>query len=332
MTDKKEVSLEREWPIILKDLEVDPGNVLRRAALPRDLFARENVRLSVAEYFRLWNAFEAEADDPILTLRIGQALSPEAFQPPIFAALCSPDLSVAVRRIADYKRLVAPMHVIIEEGADSLFVGLQWDDPTLQPPATLAAMELVFLTQIARIGTRETISPVRVESPYPMQPEEAYETYFGVAPHRGEKDGVTFSAVDAKRPFLTASETLWQTFEPELRRRLTQLDTSAPLEERVRQILLEGLPSGESSIDVTARRLGQSPRTLQRGLKSEGTSYKEVVRRTREQLARHYVTSTKLGYTEIGFLIGYEEPSSFFRAFREWTGQTPESIRLAFSG
>jgi len=221
---------------------------------------------------------------------------------------------------------------ILEEGADSLFVGLQWDDPTLQPPATLAATELVFLTQIARIGTRETIYPVRVESPYPMQPEEAYETYFGVAPHRGEKHGVTFSAVDAKRPFLTASETLWQTFEPELRRRLTQLDTSAPLEERVRQILLEGLPSGESSIDVTARRLGQSPRTLQRGLKSEGTSYKEVVRRTREQLARHYVTSTKLGYTEIGFLIGYEEPSSFFRAFREWTGQTPESIRLAFSG
>ena len=48
MTDKKEVNLEREWPIILHALEVDPGNVLRRAELPRDLFTRESTRLSVS--------------------------------------------------------------------------------------------------------------------------------------------------------------------------------------------------------------------------------------------------------------------------------------------
>ena len=49
MREKKEVNLEREWPIILKALEVDPGNVLRRAELPRDLFTRESTRLSVRE-------------------------------------------------------------------------------------------------------------------------------------------------------------------------------------------------------------------------------------------------------------------------------------------
>ena len=75
-----------------------------------------------------------------------------------------------------------------------------------------------------------------------------------------------------------------------------------------------------------------SPRTLQRNLKQEGTSYKEIVRRTREQLARHYVSNTTLAYPEISFLIGFEEPSSFFRAFREWTGDTPESMRVATTG
>jgi AraC-like DNA-binding protein len=332
MSDKKEVSLERGWAIILRDLGVQPENVLRRAQLPGDLLTRENVRVTVKDYFGLWNAVEAESADPTLPIRFAESISPEAFQPPIFAALCSPDLTVAVRRIARYKRLVAPMSMIIEKSTEGLFVGCQWDDPCVQAPASLAATELTYLTQIARIATREPIRPVRVASPHPMEPKEAYEAFFGVAPTQAEKHGVTFSAADARRPFLTANETLWQTFEPELQRRITKVEASAPLAERVRSNLLEGLPSGEASVGDTARRLGLSPRTLQRNLKLEGTSYKEIVRQTREQLARYYVTNTNLTYVEIGFLVGYEEPSSFFRAFREWTGETPESVRLAASG
>ena len=221
------------------------------------------------------------------------------------------------------------MSLNIEDGERGLFVGIQWNDPTLQLPASLAATELVFLTQIARIGTREPIRPLRVESLYPLQPEEAYAEFFGVDPEKGQRHGVIFSSTDAQRPFLTASESLWETFEPELRRRLIELEASASIAERVRSVLLEGLPSGEATIDLTARRLGLSSRTLQRKVKLEGTSYKEIVRDTREQLARHYVTNTNLAYAEISFLIGFEEPSSFFRAFREWTGETPESVRFA---
>jgi AraC-like DNA-binding protein len=329
MPDKKAVAVDRGALLIIRDLGVRPDDVLRRAQLPEDLFSRENARLSTGEYFRLWAALEAEAGDPALPLRIGQLISPEGFHPPIFAALCSPDLSTAARRLAQYKRLVAPMTLTVEDRADGLFIGMRWDEPGIQLPSSLAATELVFLTQIARIATREPIRPVRVESPHPLQPEDQYESFFGVAPVRGHAHGVTFSLADARRPFLTASEAQWDTFEPDLRRRLAELEASAPLAEKVRSVLLESLPSGESSIEVTARRLGLSSRTLQRNLREEGTSYKEVVRRTREQLARHYVTNTKLPYAEIGFLIGFEEPSSFFRAFRVWTGETPESVRFS---
>jgi AraC-like DNA-binding protein len=196
-------------------------------------------------------------------------------------------------------------------------------------PTPLAAMELIFLTQVARTGTRERIRPVRVTSPYPMEPRVAYTEYFGVRPERRDEHGVTFTAADAERPFLTANESLWQTFEPELQRRLTKLDAAAPLADRVRTVLLESLPSGEASVDVVARRLGLTPRTLQRRLKPEGTPFKEIVRQTRERLARHYLANTTLAYGEISFLIGFDEPSSFFRAFRDWTGTTPESLRLA---
>ena len=329
MAEKNAVPLDRGWLILMTDLGIRPEDVLRRGELPADLFARENARIEVEAYFRLWQGLEAEAGDVVLPLRLGKSVSTEAFHPLIFAALCSPNLSVAVRRIAEYKRLVAPMHVIVEEETNQLFVGIEWDDLAGDPPASLDLTELVFQAQIARIGTREQVVPLHVESRHPIAHAEEYEAFFGVAPAHGTRHGITFSAADAQRPFLTASESMWQTFAPELQRRLTTLEAQAPLAERVRSQLLESLPSGDASIDVVARRLGLSARTLQRRLTNEGGSYKEIVRHTREQLARHYLTNTNLGYAEIAFLIGFEEPSSFFRAFREWTGSTPESVRLS---
>jgi len=52
------------------------------------------------------------------------------------------------------------------------------------------------------------------------------------------------------------------------------------------------------------------------------------VNRTREELARHYLRRKSLSCTEISYLLGYEDPNSFFRAFHGWTGQTPEGARL----
>ena len=76
-----------------------------------------------------------------------------------------------------------------------------------------------------------------------------------------------------------------------------------------------------------ARKLGTSTRTLQRRLKQEGKGFQEILARTREELARHYLKSSNLSGSEISFLLGYDDPNSFFRAFQSWTGTTPEQAR-----
>ena len=134
MADPQSVSLETLWLLALRDLGLEVENVLRRAGLARDLFSRENPRLSVEEYFGFWNAVVDEAGDPLLPLTLAKAFSPEAFSPPIFAALCSPDMTVAAGRMADHKRLVAPMTMTVEECDDGLFVGGAWSDPNVRSP------------------------------------------------------------------------------------------------------------------------------------------------------------------------------------------------------
>ena len=81
---------------------------------------------------------------------------------------------------------------------------------------------------------------------------------------------ITFSAANAVLPFLTANDSIWQVFEPDLRRRLAELEETATIGERVRSLLLEALPSGQTSIDAVVDRLAMSKRTLQRRLGDEG--------------------------------------------------------------
>ena len=76
-----------------------------------------------------------------------------------------------------------------------------------------------------------------------------------------------------------------------------------------------------------ARALAMSTRTLQRRLQAEGTSYQAALSTTRESLAHHYLHNEAMSAGQISFLLGYENPSSFYRAFHSWTGQTPETAR-----
>ena len=87
---------------------------------------------------------------------------------------------------------------------------------------------------------------------------------------------------------------MWNTFEPTLQKRLSDLDESATTAERVHAGLLELLPSGSGSIEAVAQRLGTSTRTLQRRLSQEHKNFQTVLNDTREKLARHYLKSSDM--------------------------------------
>lgn len=311
---------------LLKDMGIVAADVLRRAGLSDDLLQQTSVRLSPPDYHRLWHSIEEAGSAPFPVL-FCQALCAESFSPPLFAALCSPNLFVAAERVARYKSIVAPMRLRVIEDSMLLSIELQWQDSPPEPPHSLVLAELLSFVALARIGTREAIRPAEVLTTHLPVPLAPYEEYLGAPLLHGDAHRIRFRIADARQPFLTSCDALWNAFEPDLRQRLADLDTSVTTTKRVRAVLLEGLPAGLVTMDAVAQKLAMSKRTLQRRIVAEGSSYQQILNETREALALHYLESTMLPAAEISFLLGFDEPNSFYRAFRGWTGKTPDSVR-----
>jgi AraC-like DNA-binding protein len=70
-----------------------------------------------------------------------------------------------------------------------------------------------------------------------------------------------------------------------------------------------------------------SERTLQWRLREENTTFAEILDSARAELSQLYLREGNIAAYEVTFLLGYSEPSAFHRAFRRWTGQTPQEFR-----
>jgi AraC-like DNA-binding protein len=96
---------------------------------------------------------------------------------------------------------------------------------------------------------------------------------------------------------------------------------------RVRRQVLASLQTGEPTVDTVARLLGTTSRTLQRRLHHEGTSFQQVLDEVRREVAVTHMRGRRATIDEVAFLLGFEKPSSFHRAFKRWMGITPGEFR-----
>lgn len=97
--------------------------------------------------------------------------------------------------------------------------------------------------------------------------------------------------------------------------------------DKVFEVMRLQLALGDLSEESVAHRLSIGTRTLQRALQAEGISFREIRSRFVEDRARALLTESDLGIDEIALSLGYSEPNSFRRAFRQWTSRTPNQFR-----
>ena len=112
---------------------------------------------------------------------------------------------------------------------------------------------------------------------------------------------------------------------------LAHLPADGDVRDEVRSVLSTQLTAGDIRIDVVARRLATTPRTLQRRLSRTGTSFESLCDDARKNAARSFLLDTTLSIAEVTYLLGYSEPAAFHRAFKRWHGTTPQAFRARMS-
>ncbi len=100
----------------------------------------------------------------------------------------------------------------------------------------------------------------------------------------------------------------------------------------VRREVAAQLASDRARVDDVAAALSVSTRTLQRKLAEAGTNFQAVHDAARQALAEELLRDSRLNLTDVAFMLGYREQSSFNRACREWFGNTPARTRERLRG
>lgn len=317
---------------LLESIGLELSDLLKEAKLADDLFTRENASFTAQEYFRFWDIVETTLNNPpfniaSVPLYVIQAMKGRSFSPPVFAALCCENFAQALRRLNEFKPLIGPLRLHFDEQADHTIVYPALLDVVYELPASLALAELLFVSLIARTGSGNMITPIKVIFPRAIAHPEAYADFFGIAPELGDELSISFSKQDLERSFVDSNKALLETQAADLRQRLAELKTASGFASTVRSVLIELLPAGISTMAVVASRLAVSTRTLQRRLQQENTNFQNELGKTRIGLAKYYLSQTSLPNQQIGFLLGFTEANSFYRLFQSTAKMTPETFR-----
>lgn len=326
----KRFPIDKNYAVLLKTYGISVDEILKRAQLPLDLFSRENPCVTSDEYYRFMKAMQEIVPEKELPIKLATAENIETITPPIFAAYCSANAKECIKRIAQYKALVGAIIFKIIETTENIQLSI-YGEEDIELPEIMVGIEMVFLVNLIRKAAKKYIVPKKITLRKPFENPE-YEAFLGIKAESGETDTITFSFADASIPFITRNESMWKFFEPELKKRLSEMDIEDTFSAKVRSILVELLPAGKSAIEDVCSTLGVSKRTLQRKLKEEDTTFQKQLNHTRELLAKNYIQHTQLSSEDIAYLLGYQDLNSFFRAFSLWTGKTVTEYKKNIGG
>ena len=316
-------------------LQIDTGAVLRRMRFPADFLQNEGRGVTPRDFFAGWNAMLAEAAREDTPLFLGQAYARGPFNPAFFAFTCSPTIAIGLERLALFKPLTGPLFLGLRRGdSGALTITKSSTHPAHPLPDSFAATELVFLIEAMRSCTGHHIVPRHATLPGRVACHAQIEEFIGceIGIGSGATATLRIGPEDADRVLLSADPDQWVQLEPGFRRQMQAQNDAQSISARVCAVLPEMLPAGEATVVDAAERLRLSARSLQRHLRAEDTTFQALLDATREDLARHYLTTTELAVEEISYLLAYRDPNSFYRAFQVWTGQTPMAVRRASQG
>lgn len=306
----------------------------RATDLTPEMIADPETRVSPAQFCVAWAEATRLSGDPALALTIADSIPQGAFGIVEYICRSAPTLRDGLAQWVRYLGILDDaVEVALVEEKENIALRVIVESEAPAP----ASHELCFALVLAnaRQMTKTKLIPVAVRFSHsvPQNQIARYRTFFhGNVEFGTRRTELVFSKNDADGALTTADPNLLAILVPTADEKRERTTKDPPLTDQVKRALGHALSSDDAQLSGVAKRLGMTARSLQRRLQDEGVSFQTLRDETRRALADRYL-GEGMSLAEISFLLGFSEPSAFFRAFKRWTGLTPierrETLRSA---
>lgn len=312
------------------DLGVDAQHILQTAGVGSELMTDAACRISGESMDSIWAAALEATAEPALGLLVGQRIDPTELGPASTMIASTQSLAVAMEFAARYSSIFGRQTYQLHRGTDELRLTM---DVSRQPLIAFyepgAELSMAIWVRLARRLSGPDTSPVRIRFRH-RRPEHAsqLEEMFN-CPIRFDsaEPEISFAVQDARRLSAYSDPALVSVMSAHADALLEQLQPSDSVAESVVIHLQAGANLRHISADSTAAALGMSTRTMFRRLKAEGDSYQAALDRVRQQLCLARLEQRGASPAELTAALGFAGTSSFYRAFRRWTGRSFAEFR-----
>lgn len=309
----------------------DPKQIFEEAGLDPDKLYDPNARYPDENLYALWKRSVEVTGDPYFGLTVAHFWHPSNAHALGYSWLASATLRDAFLRVVRYLRIMTDKDqaALLEMDDQFKFV---MHNPAPECPNAFEEIDASFsvLIGLSRKSYGEELSPLRLTMTRP-EPEDTgpFDDFFRCPIEYDKTQNAIFFAKDVMTsPLPTGNAELALANDRVIADYLARFDRKN-ISVQVRAKLIEQLASGHATQQTVAEALNMSLRNLQRTLKNEGTSYKELLDDVRRQLAAQYMQQPGISINEVTYLLGFSEPANFSRAFKRWTGLSPSEYRTS---
>ncbi|MFT7596451.1 MAG: AraC-like DNA-binding protein [Paracoccaceae bacterium] len=308
----------------------DSDQIFGRAGLRINDISSPLEELNLQKFCNLFEEAAQSTGNSNIGLEFGQNFTPKKLGMLGFAAISAPTLAAALRTLEKY----FPAHqdqtsfgLIADR--DILWLSYHILDPRIVNRRQDAELSLGVFCNIFKhaLGPNWRPLEIRFEHNKPDGHDE-HEMRFDAPIQFGRRtNAIAFRRSDLDTLMPEQDPYLASVVEPFLQGRCDSQanpqDFAMTVRNEVKMHLGESLPS----VADISKLFGVSEPAFQKQLRAHGLNFSDVVKAARHELALHYIADPNLPLTEIAYLLGYSELSAFSRAFRNWTGMSPQRYR-----
>lgn len=278
---------------------------------------------------------ECQTGDPAIALRVTEKLVMGVSGSVLAKLVMASETALsALRHAARYGPVsFEPMGLRLRDDGTTIVLELEVEGRAVRRGRYLAEILFASIRRILELGVPQPVAPLRVAFRHMAPPDvRVYEDFFGCPVQFGARvHAMRFPRKPLLQPMVGA--------DPRAEARLRELAESelrcvAPelvgvVSEQIRIAIEQQERPDTTSV---AKRLGMAGRTLQRRLRAEDTSFRAIVEDTRRDMALSMLREPGRRVIDIAFAVGFDDATSFSKAFRRWTGESPTDYQARVEG